>query len=131
MIKALGPLAAVAGLVFLGGSLAGLAQAAPASQAAAAAPGDAEVADAPELDESSYTDLVKDAQRLLTLRGFDPGPLDGQLGLRTRRAIRAYQAEARARGVLEALKGPAGQSPVDPVGRPELVRIDSSDAPSD
>jgi hypothetical protein len=78
---------------------------------------DSEIADAPELDEASFPDLVADAQRLLTLRGFDPGPVDGLLGMRTRRAIRAYQATARDHGVLEALKGPPDQ--VDP----DLVRI--------
>ena len=110
MIKVFGSLVAIAGLVVLGGPLVGPALAGPAaSQALAAAPaGDAAITDNPDLEEApTYVDLVADAQRQLNLRGFDPGPIDGQLGLRTLRAIRAYQAEARARGILEALKGPA------------------------
>ncbi len=127
MVKALGPLVAVAGLVALGGPFAEPAPAAPANQASAAAPAEvAEVPDSPELDETSYQDLVTDAQRILRLRGFDPGPIDGQLGLRTLRAIRAYQAEARSRGILEALKGPASveAKAASAPGHPEAARIE-------
>lgn len=126
MVKALGSLVAVAGVVALGGTLAGPALAEPASQAAAVPAEEAGIADSPDLEETpSYVNLVADAQRLLNLRGFDPGPIDGQLGLRTLRAIRAYQAQARARGLLEALKGPA---PVEAKAaempeRPQPVRI--------
>ena len=87
---------------------------------------DAGIADSPDLEETpSYVNLVADAQRLLNLRGFDPGPIDGQLGLRTLRAIRAYQAQARSRGLLEALKGPAPveAQAADRPGRPQPVRI--------
>jgi peptidoglycan hydrolase-like protein with peptidoglycan-binding domain len=96
-----------------------------ASPPAAAAARDPEVADPPEVDEESYRDLVADAQRLLALRGFDPGPVDGRLGLRTRWAIRAYQATARSQGVLEALKGPApdARDPAGLPGQPELTTI--------
>jgi hypothetical protein len=89
--------------VALAGLGAGLAGAAPAARAA---PEDAEIGDGPELDEESLEDLVADAQRLLNLRGFDPGPIDGQLGVRTQQAIRVYQHTARSHGTLEALKGP-------------------------
>jgi membrane-bound lytic murein transglycosylase B len=34
----------------------------------------------------------KELQILLAKRGFDPGPVDGRIGPRTRAAIRAYQA---------------------------------------
>ena len=68
---------------------------------------DLEEPDHPELDEERLVDLVADAQRRLQLSGYDPGPIDGRMGLRTQRAIRAYQAEARHSGMLEALKGPA------------------------
>jgi peptidoglycan hydrolase-like protein with peptidoglycan-binding domain len=109
MIKALGSLVALAGLVALSGPWVRPAQAGPAGPASTGAPSETiESTDGPDLDEApSYVDLVADAQRLLSLQGFDPGPIDGQLGLRTRQAIRAYQAEARSRGILEALKGPA------------------------
>ncbi len=137
MVRTPGPAIAVEALGLLGcmiGALvAGPAWAAPAGQGSAPAatppPQDAEVADAPELDDASYRDLVTDAQRLLKLRGFDPGPLDGQIGLRTRRAIRAYQAAARSRGVLEALKGPPPleANASDPAARPELVRLGPAD----
>ena len=81
-------------------------------------PEDQEAADGPKVDEERLVDLVADAQRRLQLSGYDPGPIDGQMGLRTQRAIRAYQAAARRSGTLEALKGPArdGAAP-----RPELV----------
>ena len=88
---------------------------------AAVAAEDQEEPDSPELDEERLLDLVADAQRLLQLSGYDPGPIDGRLGLRTQRAIRAYQAAARRSGTLEALKGPAreGSAP-----RPELVGVE-------
>ncbi len=133
MFRAPGPVIPVAALALVGGLIgalvAGPAVAAPAGKAlppTAALPDDGDAADPPELDDASYRDLVADAQRLLRLRGFDPGPIDGQLGLRTRQAIRAYQAEARARGVLEALKGPApaARSVADLPGRPEPSRIE-------
>jgi peptidoglycan hydrolase-like protein with peptidoglycan-binding domain len=113
MFRACDPLVPVQSLALLGclvGALAaGPALAASAGQASppsVASSQDGNATDAPELDDTSYRDMVADAQRLLMLRGFDPGPIDGQIGLRTRQAIRAYQAAARSRGVLEALKGP-------------------------
>jgi peptidoglycan hydrolase-like protein with peptidoglycan-binding domain len=36
-------------------------------------------------------DLVVAVQRLIRADGFDPGPIDGLVGPRTRRAILAYQ----------------------------------------
>ena len=101
--------------------LAGAVLAAPASETVdqAVATSDAqEEPDGPDLDETQLEDLVADAQRLLNLSGYDPGPIDGQLGLRTQRAIRAYQAAARRHGTLEALKGPAVDDRATP---PELV----------
>ncbi len=67
-----------------------------------------------EMDEGSLRDLVSDAQRMLTLGGFDPGPVDGRLGLRTRRAIQAYQEAARMNRAVADLKQAAPP-------RPELV----------
>lgn len=73
---------------------------------------------APELDaagveeDEDIEDLVADAQRLLRASGYDPGPIDGQFGPRTQRAIRAYQAAARRYGTLEAIKGPPLDDPV-------------------
>ncbi len=36
-------------------------------------------------------DLVREIQRLLAAQGYQPGPADGQMGPKTRRAIRAFQ----------------------------------------
>ncbi|MGE0487186.1 MAG: peptidoglycan-binding protein [Gammaproteobacteria bacterium] len=37
--------------------------------------------------------LVADVQGRLAARGYDPGPVDGVVGPKTRQAIRAYQAD--------------------------------------
>jgi peptidoglycan hydrolase-like protein with peptidoglycan-binding domain len=63
-----------------------------------------EATDEAEMNEGSFRDLVSDAQRILTLDGFDPGPTDGRLGLRTRSAIQAYQDAARKNRSLADLK---------------------------
>ena len=119
---------AIAALAALAGSAgwlgAGVAAANEALQPPDVAPEDVEIGGGPELNEESLQGLVADAQRLLQLRGYDPGPIDGRFGWRTQRAIRAYQAAARSRGYLEALKGP-GVAERDPAAsRPELVRIE-------
>jgi peptidoglycan hydrolase-like protein with peptidoglycan-binding domain len=101
-------------------AVAGEPRAAPADEAAgpaAVAPEDRAEADGAELDEQRLVDLVADAQRRLQLNGYDPGPIDGRMGLRTQRAIRAYQAAARRDGTLEALKGPGR----DAAPRPALT----------
>jgi peptidoglycan hydrolase-like protein with peptidoglycan-binding domain len=41
----------------------------------------------PDLDQSS----IRQVQQLLQQKGFDPGPLDGIVGPRTREATRKYQ----------------------------------------
>ena len=129
MIRPLGSLTGLAGLAALLGWLAMAAGSAGAADAAAE-PADGawldgvELGDGPEVDEASFKDLVADAQRMLTLRGYDTGPIDGQFGLRTQRAIRAYQNLAREHGYLEALKGPPRAEPGDPAGRRELVRME-------
>jgi peptidoglycan hydrolase-like protein with peptidoglycan-binding domain len=103
----------------------GCASAALAMHAALAAPDSksaeravVDQGDGPEVDEEQIEDLVADAQRLLNLSGYAPGPIDGQFGPRTQRAIRAYQAAARRHGTLEAIKGPP---PDDLAPRPELA----------
>ena len=46
-----------------------------------------------KLAAGSVPDLnVRTAQLYLTYRGFNPGPVDGMMGLRTRQAIAAFQA---------------------------------------
>jgi hypothetical protein len=47
--------------------------------------------------ESSLEDRVAEVQRMLKRQGFNAGPVDGKLGLRTRDAIRAYQSLVRAK----------------------------------
>jgi len=120
---------AIAALAALAGSAgwlgAGVASANEVSQPADVAPEDVEIGGGPELNEDSLQDLVADAQRLLRLRGYDPGPIDGRFGWRTQRAIRAYQATARSRGYLEALNGPEVAGPEPAAGSPhELVRTE-------
>jgi peptidoglycan hydrolase-like protein with peptidoglycan-binding domain len=126
MVRASGRVIALLGglaLALMAGTAPG-AGAGQGSAAGAAPPKNAQIADPPELDDASPRDLVSDAQRLLRLRGFDPGPLDGAVGLRTREAIRAYQAAARAQGVLEAMKrpGPGQTRPVEPAAGPARSR---------
>ena len=59
------------------------AQAAPAAGAAPQA-----VAAQPNLNQA-----VSNLQSQLAARGYDPGPIDGVMGERTRQAIRAYQRD--------------------------------------
>ena len=59
----------------------------------------------PTPQEPSLTpDEIKQAQESLKTEGLHPGSIDGRLGPRTRRAIRAYQARAGLppTGVLDA-----------------------------
>jgi len=122
LIRPSRPIVVIAALAVLAGSgAAGVASASELTQLADAAPEDVEFGGGPGPDEDSLHDLVADAQRLLHLRGYDPGPIDGRFGWRTQRAIRAYQATARSRGYLEALKGPGDAAAAL---RPELVRIE-------
>ncbi len=123
-------LAAVAALAGLAGWLAmdpARADAGAVAVADDALSGKVEIGNDPELDEESLRDLVADAQRILTLRGYDAGPIDGRLGLRTQRAIRAYQDAARQQGYLEAIKGPRPSGAAE--GQHELVRMEER-APS-
>jgi hypothetical protein len=124
LIRSSRSLVAIAALAVLAAS-AGWLGAGVASADEVLAPEDVEIGDGAELDEESLQDLVADAQRLLRLRGYDPGPIDGRLGWRTQRAIRAYQETARSRGYMEALNGPGVAGP-EPAAAPrhELVRIE-------
>jgi hypothetical protein len=61
--------------------------------------------------EEASPDLIKKVQALLALVGYDAGPADGKLGLKTITAIKAFQKDANlpvdgkvTRDVLEALK---------------------------
>lgn len=57
-------------------------------------------AEAPITDQATVSNL----QLRLTTLGYDPGPADGQLGPKTRAAIRAYQRDSglKADGVVTA-----------------------------
>ena len=56
-----------------------------------AAPVSTATAPAPSADE--LTRVVHHVQSRLAARGYDPGPVDGVVGERTRAAIRAYQRD--------------------------------------
>jgi peptidoglycan hydrolase-like protein with peptidoglycan-binding domain len=63
---------------------------------------------------------TKEIQRGLKRRGYDPGPIDGFMGLRTSRAIRAFQADhglyvngMPSRTVYEMLAEEASQAEAD------------------
>jgi hypothetical protein len=64
--------------------------AAPAAQAPAApaAPAPAPATQAPAAQEYNVTVI----QAALAAKGYEPGPIDGQMGAKTREAIRQYQA---------------------------------------
>lgn len=58
------------------------------SSAASSAPAPQAVAAQPSLNQA-----VINLQSQLAARGYDPGPIDGVMGERTRQAIRAYQRD--------------------------------------
>jgi peptidoglycan hydrolase-like protein with peptidoglycan-binding domain len=67
----------------------------PAVQAATAADGEAIAAAAeprPRTRQSPAAGVIQQAQTRLAQLGFDPGPIDGQLGPRTAAAVRQWQA---------------------------------------
>lgn len=66
----------------------------------------------PRDDRPLSLDERKALQQALKDRGFDPGPIDGVIGAGTRRALRAWQAQAglpadgyASEAILKALKG--------------------------
>ena len=82
------------------------------------------VAAAPGADES-----IQQAQQILTSLGYDPGPIDGQMGSKTRNAIQAFQNASglTANGQLNAetmtalrSRSGAGSSQAATSGDPDL-----------
>jgi peptidoglycan hydrolase-like protein with peptidoglycan-binding domain len=72
--------------------------------------------------QASQADIerTKEIQRGLKRRGYDPGPVDGFMGRRTSRAIRAFQADhglyvngMASRTVYEMLAKEASQAEAD------------------
>jgi hypothetical protein len=90
-------------------------------------------------------DMARNIQRMLAERGFDPGPADGIVGRKTRRAIVEYQnsvglpADGQpSRSLYEKLIGENGRNPTGESDRatlPDLTntnnRGDSIDLPAD
>lgn len=59
------------------------------------------------LAANGYSILTKDVQRLLRAVGYDPGPIDGHYGPRTRAAVESFEAEVGrdpTGGISEALR---------------------------
>jgi peptidoglycan hydrolase-like protein with peptidoglycan-binding domain len=59
------------------------------------------------LAANGYSILTKDVQRLLRAVGYDPGPLDGHYGRRTKAAVESFEAElgrVPTGGISEALR---------------------------
>ena len=42
-------------------------------------------------DRAMYNAKVEDSQRMLRKQGFNPGPVDGKIGWRTRQAVKDFQ----------------------------------------
>ena len=62
--------------------------------------------------------LISDIQRALAALGYDPGPVDGYMGPRTQKAVRAFQAanHLAVDGVVGPVTQEALQSPAGPAG---------------
>lgn len=83
-------------------------------------------------------DVIREIQRLLANRGFDPGPADGRTGRKTGSAIARYQKSTGlavdgrpSRDLLDHLRKPPGGAGTDeaaPVEEVETVRT-SADPP--
>jgi peptidoglycan hydrolase-like protein with peptidoglycan-binding domain len=59
------------------------------------------------LAAEGYSILTKDAQRLLRAVGYDPGPIDGHYGPRTKAAVQSFETElgrVPTGGISEALR---------------------------
>lgn len=71
-------------------------------------------------------DALEDLQADLATLGYDPGPLDGVMGLKTRAAVRSFQADHPPLAV-DGIPGPATRAAIDRalagkrVDRPSLI----------
>lgn len=75
-----------------------------------------------EMMEESYSEAVKDAQKLLEDIGIDPGPVDGVFGPKTERAILEFQKKNQ-------FENPDGQVDIDLIMR--LLKTKNSNKPKD
>ncbi|MDH3413746.1 MAG: peptidoglycan-binding protein [Gammaproteobacteria bacterium] len=75
------------------------------------------------LQSSAYDSGIAEAQRRLAESGFEPGPIDGLIGPRTRRAIKAFQKSngLSVNGRLDAVTRKT-LSPVEPASRKQKSR---------
>jgi peptidoglycan hydrolase-like protein with peptidoglycan-binding domain len=66
----------------------------------------------PTIKTGSTGAAVKKAQRRLKMRSYDPGPIDGVFGAKTRKAVKQYQTD---RGLAaDGIVGPATWARLDP-----------------
>jgi peptidoglycan hydrolase-like protein with peptidoglycan-binding domain len=82
-------IATVAAFLFLNAALPSIAQQPQSNQPGQAASGSGELdmAAIPNLNQAG----IRQVQLALQKKGFDPGPIDGVLGARTREAVRSFQ----------------------------------------
>ncbi|MGK9170882.1 peptidoglycan-binding protein, partial [Inquilinus limosus] len=99
----------------------GAAEPAAQPQQSAAAPATAAPAAPPAAQSQPAGNAqIKEIQQLLTMMNYDAGPVDGQLGSKTRNAIGAFQRRQKlpvtrqpSAGLLEALRKAAGAETPD------------------
>lgn len=114
--------ASIAFLLFLAGC-AGLMPGANSS-------GDTRAAsDRPAANETPTRGQIAEVQRLLTLKGYDPGPVDGYFGRKTAAAIEQYRHERGLNGKSMSTKDLIVHLKGQPVAAPNVVAVEAATSP--